>query len=300
MRFLSGRLVAQLRMVMSPDTPHVSACGYDVTHVWEREGSFAVRRLVRRRGIVPIPRSLSGYRAALSLWQNQAWLTVGKRVAAAGSFAPGTNVLGRPDDEFDGEMRDRVDMLLFVMEPSYVGAQFESLGLPGHRAELRDLPARPDTGLLDIGCRLANALRHRLSGDELYCEILIEAMLTRIMIRHATMTSGRMPYRETLTPAKLRALVAFINQNLSSSLRLRDLAAAAALSQAHLARSFRNATGIPLRYVLHRRLERARFLLSRAGARVQTVAVQCGFADAPHLSKVYRKAYGITPASTPG
>jgi AraC family transcriptional regulator len=285
---------------MYPETHHAPACGYDVTHVWEREGSFSVRRLVRDRGIVAIPRSLPRYRAAFSLGPNQARLTVGTRVVATGSFAPGTNILGQPDDVFDGEMRDRVDMLLFLMEPHYIAAQFESLGLPGHRAELRDLPPRPDLGLLDLGCQLAAALGDGLSGDELYCEILLEAMLTRIMIRHATVTFGRMPYREMLTPAKLRTLVAFINQNLSSSLRLGDLAAAAALSQAHLARSFRNATGIPLhRYVLHRRLERARSLLSHAGARVQTVAEQCGFADAPHLSKAYRKAYGITPASTP-
>jgi AraC family transcriptional regulator len=197
-------------------------------------------------------------------------------------------------------MRDRVDVLLFLMEPRYVAAQFESLGLPANGAELRDLPARPDPGLLELGCRLADALEHGLSGNELYCEVLLEAILTRIIIRHATATSGRMPYREILTPAKLRVLVALINQNLSSRLRLGDLAAAAALSPAHLARSFRNSAGIPLhRYVLHRRLERARSLLSEAGARVHTVASQCGFADAPHLSKAYRKAYGVTPAATP-
>ncbi len=284
---------------MSTDTHHVPACGYDVTHAWERGGGCSIRRLVRDRGIVPIPRSLPSYRAVLSLGQNQAWLAVGKRITAAGSFAPGTNVLGQPDDMFDGEMRGRVDMLLFLLEPCYVAARFESLGLPGHRAELRDLPARQDAGLLDMGSRLVDALGHHMSGDELYCEILLEAMLTRIIIRHATVTSGRMPYREILTPTKLRKLVVFINQNLSSPLRLDDLAAVAALSRAHLARSFRNTTGIPLhRYVLHRRLERARSLLSQAGARVQTVAVQCGFADAPHLSKAYRKAYGITPAFT--
>jgi hypothetical protein len=116
---------------------------------------FSVRRLARDRGIVPIPRSLPGYRAALSLGRNQAWLTVGKRVTAAGSFAPGTNVLGRPGDEFDGEMRNRVDMLLFLMEPCYVGAQFESFGLPGHRTELRDLPARRDLrGLINAPGRI--------------------------------------------------------------------------------------------------------------------------------------------------
>jgi hypothetical protein len=59
-----------------------------------------------------------------------------------------------------------------------------------------------------------DALEHGLSGNELYCELLLEAMVTRIIIRHATVTSGRMPYREILTPAKLRALVAFINHNL--------------------------------------------------------------------------------------
>jgi AraC family transcriptional regulator len=225
---------------------------------------------------------------------------VGKRVAATGSFAPGANALGQPGDVFDGEMRGQVDVLLFLMEPSYVAGQLEGLGLSGHHAELRDLPAGPDPALRDMGSRLADALGCGLSGDEPYCEILLEAMLTRIIIRYATAKSGRTPYREVLTSAKLRALVTFINQNLSSPLRLDDLAAAAALSRAHLARSFRNATGIPLhRYILHRRLERARSLLSQAGARAQAVAVQCGFADAPHLSKAYRKAFGITPASTP-
>ena len=283
---------------MSLDERHAPACGYEVTHVWQREASFSIHRLVRHRGIVPIPRSLPGYRVVLSLGHNRAWSAIGKRITASGIFAPGANVLGQPGDVFDGEMHDRVDVLLFLMEPSFVSAQFENLGLPGHRSELRDLPARQDPGLLDIGCRLAAALSDGLSGDELYCEILLEAMLARIMIRHGTTTSGRMPYLEILTPAKLRALFAFIQQNLSAPLRLDDLAAAAGVSKAHLARSFRNATGLPLhRYVLHHRLERARSLLSGADEQVKFVAQQCGFADASHLSKAYRKAYGITPAS---
>src|ERR1700739_3489247 len=100
--------VAHLGIVMPPDTHHLPACGYDATHVWESEGGFSVCRLVRDRGIVPIPRSLPCYRAAPSLWRNQAWLAVGKRVVAAGSFAPGTDVLGQPGDVFDGEMRGQV------------------------------------------------------------------------------------------------------------------------------------------------------------------------------------------------
>jgi AraC-like DNA-binding protein len=273
--------------------------GYDVARFWDRGEGLSVRRLVRDQGVVAIPRSLPGYRVALSLAHNRASLAIGRRVTTDGGFAPGTDVLGQPGDNFNGEMRDRVDVLLFLMEPSYVATQFDMRGLPGARAELRDLPAQPDAGLLDAGRRLADAMARGLAGDELYCEMLIDAMVTRIVTRHASMTSGRMPYRENLSPAKLRTLVAFIDGNLAAPLRLAELAAAAALSQAHLARAFRNATGVSLhRFVLQRRLEHARVLLSRSDKPVQAVATQCGFADAAHLSKAYRRAFGITPAAT--
>jgi AraC family transcriptional regulator len=275
--------------------------GYDVARLWMREPGLSIRRLIRDAGVVPIPRSLPGYRVALSLAQNQASLAIGKRVTTTGRFAPGVSVLGQPGDMFDGEMRDRVDVLLFLMEPAYVAAQLESRGLPSERAELRDLPPRPDIGLFQSGTLLADALSRGLAGDELYCEILIDAMVTRIVTRHATLTSGRTPYRESLSPAKLRALVDFIEGNLASPLRLPDLAAAAALSQAHLARAFRNAIGISLhRYVLQRRLRLARDLLSASNDSVQSVATQCGFANDAHLSKAYKRVFGMTPAATRG
>jgi len=280
-------------------SPHPHYHGYEVARIWDSDAGFSVRRLVRDRGIVPIPRSLPGYRVALSLAPNRATLAIGRRVTTSGSFAPGTDVLGQPGDDFDGEMRDRVDVLLFLMEPDFVAAQFELRGLPGDRAELRDLPARPDPGLLGAGRRLAEALDGGLDGNELYCEVLIDAMLTRIISRHATLTCGRPPYREDLSPAKLHALLGFIDRNLSSPLRLADLARAAALSPAHLARAFRNASGLPLhRYVLYRRLEKARALLSMPGVKVAAAALQCGFANAAHLSKAYRQAFGIPPFKT--
>jgi len=273
--------------------------GYDVARLWTCEPGLSVRRLVRDAGIVPIPRSLPGYRVALSLAQNRASLAIGTRVTTAGSFAPGTSVLGQPGDAFDGEMRDRVDVLLFLMEPKYVAEQLEIRGFPGDRAELRDLPPWPDVGLLESGALLADALSRGLTGDELYCEILIDAMVTRIVNRHATLTCGRAPYCENLSPAKLRALVDFIDGNLAAPLRLADLAAVAALSQSHLARAFRNALGISLhRYVLQRRLRRAREMFSATEDSVQSVATRCGFADDAHLSKAYKRAFGITPAAT--
>jgi AraC-like DNA-binding protein len=273
--------------------------GYEVAQEWLPAPGLSIRRLVREAGMVPIPHCLPGYRVALSLGQNRASLAIGKRVTTNGSFAPGMSVLGQPGEIFDGEMRDRVDVLLVLMQPSYVAAQLESRGLPGDRAELRDLPPRLDTGLLECGTFLAGALSNGLSGDELYCDILLEALMTRIIARHATLSVGRTPYRESLSPAKLRTLVDFIEGNLVLPLRLDELAAVAALSQAHLARAFRNSLGISLhRYVLLRRLRLARDLLRSSTESIHAIAAQCGFADDAHLAKAYKRAFGLSPAAT--
>jgi transcriptional regulator GlxA family with amidase domain len=48
------------------------------------------------------------------------------------------------------------------------------------------------------------------------------------------------------------------------------------------------------RYLLHRRLERARALLGTGGeATVAEVAARCGFASAAHFSHRFKERYGL-------
>jgi len=185
------------------------------------------------------------------------------------------------------------------MTPSFVATKLEAFDLPAADAALRDLPPRQDVGLLDAGRRLVAAMQETPGGDALYCDVLVEAMVSRVLCRHATVRDGRMPYREDLSPARLRRLIDFICASLSERLLLADLAEVAGLSQAHLARAFRRATGMSLhRYVLQRRLEKARSLLLAPGGTAQAVARQCGFADPAHLSNAYKKAFGVPPSRT--
>jgi AraC-like DNA-binding protein len=62
-----------------------------------------------------------------------------------------------------------------------------------------------------------------------------------------------------------------------------------------LSRDFRTAFGTsPYRYLLMRRLQRARSLLA-AGAGIAEVAFACRFADQSHLTRLFRQCYGMTP-----
>lgn len=282
-----------------PPTRDTDYFGYHVASVWDRIPGLAVRRLTHDHGNIPIPRILPNYRVALSLMtQNRAWLAIGRRVTTQGIFVEGTTVLGQPDEEFDGEMEGCVDLLVLLMEPEFVVARFTETNTNAKHVELRDRPPRPDVGLLDVSRRLINALHHGLAGDELYCDLLMEALVTRVITLHATSPIARLPYQETLSPARLRGLIDFIEANLSTPLRLRDLAAIVATSRAHLARAFRRSTGISLhQYVAQRRLERAYMLLRETSSPLRVVAEQCGFADSAHFSKSFKKAFGATPSS---
>ncbi len=271
---------------------------YDVAKLWDRFPGLTIRRLMRQGGIVPIPALLPGYRVALSLAQNDASLEISGCTATTGSFVEGTMVLGQPGEIFDGEMRNRVDVLLVLMDPEFVANQIEGSGLSANGVELRNLPPRRDVGLLDATRRLTRAFDQGLAGDELYCDVLIDAIVTRVIALHATAQMDRLPYRETLSPYRLRMLIDFIEANLDAPLRLESLASTAALSRAHLARAFRAATGLsPHRYVLQRRLEKAHALLRRSASPLREIAARCGFSDAAHLSKAYKRNFGTLPSS---
>ena len=67
------------------------------------------------------------------------------------------------------------------------------------------------------------------------------------------------------------------------------------MSAFHFARAFKQATGeTPHRFVLRRRLERAKLALARGEPPVQ-VAAACGFASQSHFGVRFQEATGLTP-----
>lgn len=75
-----------------------------------------------------------------------------------------------------------------------------------------------------------------------------------------------------------------------------ELEALAGLDRWTLARQFRNAFGTsPGRFRTMRQLDRVRRLL-RSGTPLAEAAVDAGFADQSHMSRHFKRAYGLTPA----
>ena len=89
---------------------------------------------------------------------------------------------------------------------------------------------------------------------------------------------------------------AYIEAHVGRSLSLEELARLAELSLSHFAREFKVTTGkAPHEYVLLRRLDLARRLLRQTSDSLSDIALRCGFSDASHLVRAFRRRFGVTP-----
>jgi AraC-like DNA-binding protein len=78
--------------------------------------------------------------------------------------------------------------------------------------------------------------------------------------------------------------------------RLAELSKLVGLNRSHLIRSFKKATGLPPHaYFLQLKVSEAKRRLVR-GEPISQVALETGFADQSHFSRVFKNAVGITPA----
>lgn len=101
-----------------------------------------------------------------------------------------------------------------------------------------------------------------------------------------------------LTAWQRRRVLEHIETRLEKPLRNRDLAALVDFSEFHFNVAFRNSLGTsPHEFLIRRRIERAQQLMLSTRMPLCDIAAECGLADQAHLSRLFRKAVGETPAA---
>ena len=100
-----------------------------------------------------------------------------------------------------------------------------------------------------------------------------------------------------MTSARLAKAQAFIAAHLADDFALSDLAAAVGVSPFHFARMFKGAVSLtPHQYLTRARIERAKQLLHQEGLSLVRIALDVGFSSQSHLTAVFHKVVGLTPA----
>ena len=158
----------------------------------------------------------------------------------------------------------------------------------------------PRSGLRDplisqIALTIANEIEAEFP-DYILVDALNTALAVQIARRFVDPSAILLAPSNGLSHERLKRVRDYIEAHLEERLTLIDLAGVACLSTYHFSRSFKQAVGVgPQRYVMQRRVERAKALMRRTDRPLAMIAQEVGFADQSHLTSVFRREIGDTP-----
>ena len=186
---------------------------------------------------------------------------------------------------------------VYLRQSIYESAIADMYGCDLHAAEMVPRFAMTDPLLEQLAIAIANSLREGTAEDGLYIGTLAQMIAAHLARHHSTRSKPPRLPAPRIPGWRMRRLVEYIEENLGGDLSLERMAVEVNLSPLYLARAFKAAVGqSPHRYVLERRLERAKELLRATDTPIVEVALSAGFSSQSHLSNWFLRQVGVSPA----
>lgn len=129
-------------------------------------------------------------------------------------------------------------------------------------------------------------LENKLRDSSLLSAILTELFIQAFHLENEE--AGCAPY--------LRELKHYLDNHMTSNIRLNDLEQRCHRSKYRICREFSAAFGLPpLKYLNKKRMEAAENLLLSTRKKVQEIALETGYENTNHFINLFKKEYGSTP-----
>lgn len=172
----------------------------------------------------------------------------------------------------------------------------EMAGRPVEQVLLHDVLSGADP----VVTQLTHLLRQEAATGQAGCSLYAEGLSLQLgvhLLRHYAACRFRAADGAVrLSPAQVRRLEEYVDSQLTHAIRLEDLAQAVGVGLSGLGRMLRATWGTTAhRYVVDRRVERARRLIQMGDLPLKAIAAAAGFSDQAHMTRTLRARLGVTP-----
>lgn len=146
--------------------------------------------------------------------------------------------------------------------------------------------------------RLQTETSQKEPNGPLYSDALINALVCEVHALARLESKQGRPIGATLDARTLDLLEAYISAHLEDRIRMPDLAGALDMEQSYFSAALKNTLGMtPYQMVLQRRVDAARAMIQGSELALAEIAHRCGFSSQSHMTGVFTKKTGLTPAA---
>jgi AraC family transcriptional regulator len=187
--------------------------------------------------------------------------------------------------------------LLLRLTPSLMQETAQAMGVGSRGADLAPSIHIRDPQIERIGWMMQAEDHDAYPGGRLFADSLASALAARLLALQSRKEASTSSQGRALPAWRLRQVVEYIEAHLDEDLTLAELARVAGFSLSHFKPLFKQAAGMPAhRFVLERRVERARARLLEGGRSLAEIALEAGFAHPSHMARCMRRVLGLSPS----
>lgn len=147
-----------------------------------------------------------------------------------------------------------------------------------------------------LGQTLLSSLDRPYHAPKIFLDHVLQAMNCHFFCSYGGVKISAPQFRGGLSSLQMRNATEFLEAHLDGNIDLQQVAEICGLSVSHFARAFKQTFRTPpYRWLIERRVARARDLMTNSGLPLADIAIQCGFADQSALNRSFKRIHGITP-----
>jgi AraC family transcriptional regulator len=153
-----------------------------------------------------------------------------------------------------------------------------------------------DPVVYHMGKTLVASLDQPNHTSKVFLDHVLHALNCHFVCSYGGLRKSAPRSRGGLSPLQMRRATEFLEAHLDGNINLDQVARVCDLSVSHFARAFRQTfRRPPYRWLIERRVARAKDLIASSHLPLAEIAIQSGFGDQGAMNRSFKKILGVTP-----